>query len=105
MSADVLLLSYAGLAAFASAQRRHGRQAPRRLPLAPSAERAIGVLLLAVSLVAVFAHHDRYQAVVVWIGLLSLSGLVLVLLLSRWRGPAMALALVAPILALTLQLR
>lgn len=99
MPADILLLGYAGLAALAAAQQRHGRLAAMR----PGTARLLGIALLALSLTAAFANYPRHQAVVAWIGLLSLSGVGLVLLLSRWRRPAMKIAVAAPCVALLLQ--
>jgi len=97
MSLEPALFGYAGLALLAGVRgdRHH-------LPLIRSkrAARIMGVLLLVASFAAALLRHGRYQGPVAWIGLVSLGGLALVLLMSRWRRTALRLWLPAALTAL-----
>lgn len=98
MSLEPALLGYAGLALFAAVQGRTPYR-PSEPPFLTSrlAMQVGGIVLLALSLASAFALYGPYQGVVAWIGLLSLGGVALVLLLSRWR--AFALGLWLPVAA------
>lgn len=92
MSLEPALLGYAGLALLAAVQGRTPYR-PSEPPFLTSrpAMQAMAILLLALSLASAFAQYGPYQGVVAWIGLLSLGGLALVLLMSRWRSFALGL--------------
>lgn len=102
MSLDVALLGYAAFAALASARERPRHDRGGRFRLNPRRHRALGIALLLAALGAAAIHHGARQALVAWIGLLSIGAVALVLLLSRWRDLAMRLAPPAALLGLLL---
>ncbi|MES2498520.1 MAG: DUF3325 family protein [Pseudomonadota bacterium] len=105
MPLETALLGYAGLALFAAVRGRtpHRRVEPPFLTSRP-AMRIVGIVLLSLSLVTAFTRYGPYQGMVAWLGLLSLSGIALVLLLSWWRVGAVAMWLPAAIVGLSLAL-
>jgi len=98
MSLEVALFGYAG---FANLARGRGRKA-RTAPAERSRARIIGWLLVLASFLAALLRFGPYQAVPAWLALLSVSGVVLVLVLSRW--PARATAPWMPMTAVALVL-
>ena len=75
----------------------------RKAPLPPvtfgtRAARAIGIALLAISILFAFTRFGAYQGAVAWIGMASIAGVALVLLMSRW--PRLALGLWLPATAI-----
>lgn len=105
MPLETVLLAYAGLALLAAVRGRTPHR-PTEPPFVTSrpAMRIVGFALLLLSLATAFAHFGRYQGVVAWLGLLSLSGVGLVLLLSRWRDIAIAMWLPVATIGLLLGL-
>lgn len=97
MPLEPLLAAYAGLASLAQATKRHRIALPEGVLSAPAVARAIGVGLLALSLVLAIARFGAAIGPVAWTGQLCLAGGTLVLLMS-WR-PRLALALALPALA------
>lgn len=100
MRLEPALLSYTALACLALSTHRLRRDAAfERLPAAATLRAsAVGLLVLA----AWRAVHDfgPYQGPVAFIGMLSIAGLPLVLLLSRWPRGALVTGLGASAVAL-----
>lgn len=105
MPVETILFGYSGLALFAAVRGRtpHRSTEPPFLTGRP-AMRVVGIVLLSLSLATAFAQYGPYQGVVAWLGLLSVAGIALVLLLSRWRVVAVAMWLPAAIVGLSLAL-
>jgi len=80
MSLEVALFGYAG---FANLARGRGREF-RTAPAERSRARIIGWLLILASFLAALLRFGPYQAVPAWLAWLSVSGVILVLILSRW---------------------
>lgn len=104
MPFEIACLGYAGLASLARASQRHRHAAPRGTLAAPRSARIAGWALLAASCAAAFLRFGPFQGGVAWIGLLSLSGIVLVLAMSRWPDKALQAWLPALVLAVLLAL-
>ncbi len=102
MPFEIACLGYAGLASLARASQRHRKTAPRGPLASPRSARAMGWALIAASCIAAFLRFGPFQGSVAWIGLLSLSGIALVLAMSRW--PDKALQAWLPVLALAVPL-
>jgi len=100
MPLEAALLGYAALANLARADARIGPLPVRAPLLPPRIARAAGIALALLSLVAAFLRFGPYQGAVAWFGLVSLAGIALVLLLSRWPVLALRLWLPAALLAL-----
>jgi len=100
MPLESALLGYAALANLAQASGRPKRLRARAPLLAPRAAGMAGIALVLLSLCAAFLRFGPYQGAVAWFGLVSLAGVALVLLLSRW--PELALRLWLPALLLAL---
>ncbi|WP_157215656.1 DUF3325 family protein [Flavisphingomonas formosensis] len=98
MPLETLLLGYAALANLARASGRPQRVADAIPLLRPVHAKIAGIALALLSLVASFWRFGAYQGLVAWLGLTSLAGVALVLLLSRW--PVAALRLWLPAMAL-----
>lgn len=97
MPFEIACLGYAGLASLARAGQRHRKAAPR-------SALAMGWALIAASCIAAFLRFGPFQGGVAWIGLLSLSGIALVLAMSRWPDRALQAWLPALMLAVPLAL-
>lgn len=94
MPLESALISYAGLACWALSTNRLRRDLPfTRLAKAPM--RAAGAILIAGAAWLAVARFGPYQGPVAWIGMLSLSGLLLLLLLSQWPRLAIRAAFAA----------
>ncbi|MBK1673677.1 hypothetical protein CKO35_10225 [Ectothiorhodospira shaposhnikovii] len=97
MPAFALFFSYSGLVALALAMDRHHRQIWQRPP-SPRARRLlnmVGMTGLGVSFALSVAHAGWSVGPALWLGLLSLTALVIVLLLSyrpRYLVPSSLLA-------------
>ncbi|RJF93210.1 hypothetical protein [Sphingomonas cavernae] len=63
-------------------------------------DREADIALMALSACLAILRLGPYQGPVAWIGLLSLAGITLVLLMSRWRHGAIALWIPATLGAL-----
>lgn len=95
MPLESACIAYAGLANIALASRRYRPARPLRSAIPRPAAIVAGIALLILSAVLAWMRFGPYQGMVAWIGLLSLGGLALVLLMSRSRE--LALGLWAPI--------
>lgn len=104
MPFEIACLGYAGLASLARANHRHRKVASRGPLTSPRSARAIGWALIATSCIAAFLRFGPFQGSVAWIGLLSLSGVALVLAMSRWPDKALQAWLPALVLAVPLAL-
>ncbi|SNS12848.1 Protein of unknown function [Sphingomonas laterariae] len=98
MPLEAGLFAYAAMANLALANPRH-----RKAPLPPvtfdtRGARAMGIALLAISILFAFTRFGAYQGAVAWIGMTSIAGVALVLLMSRW--PRLALGLWLPATAI-----
>ncbi|MBB4840366.1 hypothetical protein HNP52_003458 [Sphingomonas kyeonggiensis] len=85
MSLEVALFGYAGFANLARGRGRSGTARPDRLRA-----RIFGWLLILCSFLAAIHRFGPYQAVPAWLAILSVSGVILVLILSRWQAIATA---------------
>lgn len=83
MPLETALASYAGLTCWALSTNRLRRDLNLRGP-AKGIMRAIGAMLWAFAAWLAVLRFGPYQAAVALVGMLSLSGLVLVLLISQW---------------------
>ncbi|MFT3967727.1 MAG: DUF3325 family protein [Sphingobium sp.] len=92
MPLDPFLLSYAGLASFAASTPRIRSNLRWKLPDA-LLMKIVGALILLAAFWRAVAHFGPYQGPVAWTGLLCLSGAAMVLIASRWKETALALAL------------
>lgn len=101
MSFMAFALSYAGLAVLSLAMNRHARDVlQRELPSTQClALRVAGCGLLAISLYLVIAHVGWPMGTVEWLGMLTASAVIFVLLLTYFPKVAAALAPGLPILA------
>lgn len=98
MSLEVALLGYAGFAKLAQGRGRHSRTArPER-----TRARILGWLLILGSFLAALHRFGPYLAVPAWLALLSVSGVILVLILSRWPAAATAPWIPMTVIALPL---
>ncbi|MEO7467130.1 MAG: DUF3325 family protein [Pseudomonadota bacterium] len=104
MPLEIACLGYAGLASLARGSQRHRHIAARGPLTSPRLAKVTGWALLAVSCIAAFIRFGQFQGGVAWLGLLSLSGLVLVLAMSRWPDRALRAWLPAMLLAVPLAL-
>ncbi|OZI74214.1 DUF3325 domain-containing protein [Bordetella genomosp. 12] len=103
MNADAFCLAYAGFTALSMAMDRHFEDVFDR-PLSVGLRRSLrlgGTLALAVSLLLCARLHGWSYGSVLWIGMLSLSGLVLIWIMTyrprlAWGAGAACLA-VAPV--------
>lgn len=86
-------IAYAAFANLALGKTKHRNAIRDRWPV--HARRILGTALLLLSYAAATWRFGAIQGPVMWLGMLSLAGIVLVLLLSRW--PAVALRLWAPL--------
>lgn len=99
MPLESALIAYAGFTLLAlGTQRLRGALAPHAPPLDPARARLLGGGLLALSLTAAVLRFGSRQGPVAWLGLSSLAGLVLVLVLSRWPRVALGLLPAAAVL-------
>lgn len=98
MLLELGLIAYAGLASLAAARARHWPARHLPGPLSPAIVRAIGVLLLAVSVVVAFRQFGPAHGLVAWTGELCVAGVALVLVMS-WRFYAALKLGVAALLA------
>jgi Protein of unknown function (DUF3325) len=96
-----LALSYAGFVALALSMDRHHRQVWGRVPSGRMrlALRLAGAAGLASALAACVAHAGGSVGPVLWFGLLSAAGLVVVLLLALRPRAVVVLAVTATLLA------
>ncbi len=99
MQFEPVFLSYAGLACLALSTHRLRRDAGfRRLP-AVAALRAFAAALLLLACWCAAHSFGVHQGPVAFIGMLSVAGLPLVLLLSRWPKVALFTGLGASLMA------
>ncbi len=92
------LIAYAGLASIAAARRKHWPTWTLPAAISPFGTKAIGVLLLGLSMVVALQKFGPAQGAVTWTGQLCVAGAVLVLLMS-WRFYAAMKLGVAALLA------
>lgn len=104
MPFEIACLGYAGLASLARASQRHRKTVPHGPRASQRSARAMGWALIAASCIAAFLRFGPFQGSVAWIGLLSLSGIALVLAMSRWPDKALQAWLPALLLAMPLAL-
>lgn len=95
MQLEPALISYAGLACWALSTQRLRRDIV--IPWMPAAiiVRVVAALVLVLAAERAVHHFGPYQGPVAMIGMLSVSGLVLLLLLSTWPRVAILAAAVA----------
>lgn len=98
MPLDAIAGAYAGLTCLALAARRPRQAIALPAFATPPRLRALGSLLLGLSLALIGTRLGPAQGVVAWIGMLGLTALALVLLLSH--APRSALLTAIPLLAL-----
>ncbi|WP_380876588.1 iron uptake protein [Sphingomonas sp. DBB INV C78] len=99
MQLEPALISYAGLACWAlSTPRLRRNVAMSGLPAA-TVLRVAAVVILGVAAWRAVRHFGPYQGWVAWAGMLSLAGIVLLLLLSRWPRAALGTGVAAIVLA------
>ncbi|MFB4394180.1 MULTISPECIES: DUF3325 domain-containing protein [unclassified Pseudomonas] len=89
-----LLLAYNGMVALCLGLERHYRQVWQRVPGAGWRQvlRGLGWLALLASLGASVAAWGWAMGPIAWLGLVSMAGLALVLLLPYWPRAAVAVA-------------
>ncbi|MES2056380.1 MAG: DUF3325 family protein [Pseudomonadota bacterium] len=102
MPLEIACLGYAGLASLARASQRHRHIASRGPLTSPLSARITGWALIVASCIVAFMRFGPFQGSVAWIGLLSLSGILLVLAMSRWPDRALQAWLPALIVSLPL---
>lgn len=99
MRLEPALLSYAGLACLALSTYRVRRNAMAEGLPAISTLRAVAVALLLLAAWRAAHHFGPYQGPVAFIGMVSVAGFPLVLLLSRWPRIGLFTGLGASVLA------
>lgn len=99
MQLEPALISYAGLACWALSTQRLRRELI--IPAMPAAAvmRGLAALVLLLAAARAVYHFGPHQGPVALIGMLSMSGLLLLLVLSRWPRLAISGAVVAATLA------
>lgn len=96
MPLDAALFAYAGLAGLALGTHQHRRVAlPVIGTVEPRTAKLAGGALMALSILAAMLGYGAAQGIVAWVGLLSIAGVCLVLLLSRWPQGALQSGLLA----------
>ncbi|MET0365309.1 MAG: DUF3325 family protein [Sphingobium sp.] len=98
MSLEVLALCYAGMTGIAVSTTRFRQKLVGPLPSGHPLK-GLGVVLLLLALRRAMVLSGAAQGVVLWAGLLCVSGAALVLFSSRW--PRMAAILAIPALLLS----
>ncbi len=100
MPLEPALLSYAGLACLALTSHRLRRDPALGALPAPAVLRAVAVALLLVAVWRAVHHFGPYQGPVAFIGMVSIAGLPLVLLLSRWPRAGLLAGIAASVIGL-----